>query len=616
MLRVLLLALLAGLATARTARPEEPAPPALDPALLAAIEARGFAVDDRPVRGLAGAYRASHYPVLVTTDSMFAVYTLLLRRAVGVFGDTVAERLRGWITEWDEAVRQTGAGEAGRIARDYTALLSLFAARPPANLDETRRIALARRLARFRGELKLAVPEPGEPGAGIDVARLRDYWKDGRTTPSDRFDTAVYWITRADLPDTEDGRAALRLLADTLPAELRDLVSGGFSFTGLARARCPGERTVIAIDVPADRRFPPGTFPDHAGIFGLDFLARLGSSFARERLAADPVAALVRPATEPSAAAGSLAEQFTALLARTLSPPDPRAPAVFRSPEWHVLACQSALAADALFRRAVGPFHRPVILAGQWSRTILFHPDPVFFREFESLSQKTADWIGAEPRSHRMGNDAVVEALAERLKLGLTPSQTEMAALRELGLALPDVEALGTEFDTSELRNRLLDSVVPWMRELLARERSAGRKGLRPVAATLAALCARFAAAAEAELSGRPYPEPEDRLLGDWISLLEHAQDPKVPGDPFCAAVVALQGLGETRLIHGCAGLRSLYVRWPDGGEGVLARGVVFAYRELVGPYDAGDEAWAGLVEQGLPKPPSWAADAAPAAPR
>jgi hypothetical protein len=617
--RVLLLALLAGLATARTARPEEPAPPPLDPALLAAIEARGFAVDDRPVRGLAGAYRTSPCPVLVTTDSMFAAWTLLLRRAVGVFGAAVAESLRGWITEWDEAVRQKGAGEAGRIARDYTALLSLFAARPPANLDATRRLALLRRLARIRGELKLAVPEPGEPGAEIDVARLRDYWKDGRTTPSDRFDTAVYWITCADLPATEDGRAALRLLAETLPVKIRDLVSGGCSVTGLARARCPGERTVIALDVPADRRFPMETFPDHAEVFGLDLLARLGSSFARERLAVDPVAASVRPATEPSAAAGSLAEQFEALLARSLSPADPRAPAVFRSPAWHVLSCQSALAAGALFRRALGPFHQPAILAGTWSRSILFHPDPVFFREFEFLSRKTADWIGVEPRSHGRRSDQVVATLSECLKRRLTPPEAEMAALRELGLALPDVEALGTEFDTPELRNRLFDSVVPWMREFLARERSAGRNGLRPVAdllAKLSDLCPRFAAAAEAELSGRPYPEPEDRLLGDWISLLERAQDPRFPGDPFCAAVVALEGLDGTRLIHGCAGLRTLYLRWSNGGEGVLVAGVVLAFRQLVGPYDAGDEAWAGLVEQGLPKVPSWAAAAAPAAPR
>jgi hypothetical protein len=399
--RILLLALLAGLATARTALPEDPVPPALDPALLAAIEARGFAVDDRPVRGLAAAYRDSRWPVLVTTDSMFAAWTLLRRRAVGVFGAIVAENLRGWITEWDEAVRRRGVGEPGRIARDYTALLGLLAARPPADLDPARRVALTRRLARLRGDLKLAVPEPGEPGAGLDVARLRGYWKDGRTTPSDRFDTAVYWITRADLPDTEDGRAALRLLAETLPVGLRDLVSGGFSVTGLARARCPVERTVIAIDVPADERFPPEAFPDHTEIFGLDLLARLGSSFARERLAADPVAASVRPATEPSVAAGSLAERFAALLARTLSTLNPRAPAVFRSPAWHILSCQSALAADALFRRAVGPFQKSDSVFGRWSRSILFHPDPVFFREFGLLAEKTADWIGtlgAEPR--------------------------------------------------------------------------------------------------------------------------------------------------------------------------------------------------------------------------
>ena len=77
---------------------------------------------------------------------------------------------------------------------------------------------------------------------------------------------------------------------------------------------------------------------------------------------------------------------------------------------------------------------------------------------------------------------------------------------------------------------------------------------------------------------------------------------------PYCAAVA---GVGDpslrAKLWQGSAGLRTLHLRYHVDGKPVLTRGAVFAYREHQTEKWLDDEAWADLIEDGIPKSPPWA---------
>lgn len=519
--------------------------------VLAIARDRGFAVDAESPSGLAAVYRWSRTPPFVSTDAVLAAYDLLLRRVLDARARHREEAVLTALGAWAESADAAPDGDAGRYARFYTSVLLWLAGLPTGEAPADVRDAAERQAMRLFDESEPTgrVEVLGTP---IDERAFPAFRSAARNHAGERWFGTVLWLTRVSLPATPEGREARRLLAASMPVALRDALASDTDWLGVSRLALPGpEGAPLASLADVDeRRFPPGTLPDRADRVGLDIGRRLGSAFAARRAPADGTDG-IRDRTPPPA--GSLAVRYEALLARTLTTPDEAAPAMFRSEAWQARALQSALAARAVFRWAAGSLVVEGNVYGGPPRGFV-HPDPAFFRAAAAIARETA---------------------AEAKATGVSdPAPDEKS---DLDTAIRRIECFPALAKLEELASCCEGFARIAERQL--------REGDPP-----------------ADAKGRPDPDAAFDAFGYLCESLDPGSEGLLR---VCSGVLAD---GPLHLTHGTGGLRDLWVAYPWQGTTVVARGVVFDYREYVGPRVPGEGEWADLVRAGAAKRPSWAA--------
>jgi hypothetical protein len=615
------------------ARDGETAP---GPAVLRALEERGFAADGSTPATLTGTYRwQGKEPVFLSSDAGLAAYLLLLRRAQDDLAFLADEALGREALVWDETVRRAAPGDEGRAARFVTAVLVRLAGAPSPPPGEDIREAVEAQIARVlgSGEPKHTVELLGTP---LDEAHLRALLRNAASPEQARADAAVFWLSRVRFPP--EAERSRRVLVETMAESLRDRILGHFRRAGVTRARFPGEHGVFDVTVPGDRRFPPGTLSTRAEVVGLDLGARLGSRLARELLERRPIVGL-RESGDASPEAGTLAADFHGLLRRTLSPAHPKAPALFRSRAWEAQSLSSALAANALFLRAMGPLQAPSRVFGGEVPPYFVHPDPEFWERLAAMAETTADMLTATGPGPGVPAKSRVREALERLdgcvRDWVVLPQEHLDVLRRCRLGGGEVSLIasvgrkevpsrweGTPSSWIELVRKCLTPgerkplVIDDLRRWAARESEespggpwdpswTGSLGTVSLLRRLADVARRAAAVAALQLAGSEFAEHE-RLAFDFGLLGECAEGTLLDENPHAGCVVSLDD-PPLRLVQGSTGLRDLWLLYPWKGESVRARGVVFGYGEFVGDEWPSDARWRALVAEGKATPPRWA---------
>jgi hypothetical protein len=610
------------------------------PALLRTLEDRGFAVDGSTRATLTGTYRwPGKDPVYVSSDAGLAVYLLLLRRAQDDLAFIADEALGREAVSWDEAVRRAAPGAEGRAARFVTAVLVNLTGAKATPPGEDIREAVETQVIRLlgNGELRGAVEFLGTP---LDEAHLRALIRNATSPEQAHADAAVFWLSRVRITPAEE--RSRKALVDTLPTTLRDRILGLFRRAGVTRVRFPGEHGVFDVAAFGDQRFPPGTLPSHAEAVGLDLGARLGSRLARELIEKRPVAGL-RDAGDATPEAGTIAADFDGLLRHTLGPADPKAPALFRSRAWEAQSLQSALAANALFLRGLGPVQDPTRVFGAESPPYFVHPDPAFWEGLSTLARKTAEMLTATGPGPGLPAKSRVQAALDRLgscvREWVVLPQEDLDVLRRCRLGgwnFALIESVGKKEAPSlwkeeapqdwkqliqkwlkpGVRGPLAPRALEDLREWASRtsEDSPGARwapswtgplGTVSLLERLAEVAGRASVVASMQLAGGEFKE-HGSLAIDFGLLSECAEGFFGAEYPHAGCVVVLDD-PPLRLVQGSTGLRDLWLLYPWKSEKVRARGVVFGYGEFVGVEWPSDARWRDLVVQGRIAPPPWA---------
>jgi hypothetical protein len=618
------LAVVAAIGPGASARDGDPKLPG--PAVMKTLESRGFAVDPSSRATLRGTYRfPGKDPIYLSSDAGIALYVLLLRRAREDRAFAGEGVLATEASAWDAAVRAAAPGEQGRPARFVAAVFAALAGAQGLPRDDDHRADVDAQVARLLGDAapagKAAILD-----TPLDEAFGRALARNAASPEQARHDAAVFWVTRVRLPGTAAGEGARRVLVQTLPPALRDRLLGEFRWSGAALLRFPGREGVFDLAVPGDRRFLPGVLGERPEAVGLDLGARLGSPLARDLLAKAP-APVLAPAGVAPPAPGSLAASFEDVLALTLRRMDPRAPALFRSSEWDAMSLQSALAADALFRRVMGPLAAPARVFGGGDPGVFVHPDPDFWKALGGLAKGLGgELAAAAPGPFLPPRERVLEALdaLDRCLTEWTPlppehagtlrrfgaDEFQMASLQAVGTVdlPPDKKPRSVQWVREEVLQRLrsrASSDEPWAP--IDREKSPlkYRRTTAGILERLAEISGVAARAAAAQLEGGDL-SPFHELSRDFGFLCEDAEGGAGGESPHGGCAVVLDD-SPHRLVHGSVGLHDLWVLYPRGEARVRARGVALGFRMLVGKEWPDDAEWKRLVDRGGASVPSWA---------
>ncbi len=396
-----------------------------------------------------------------------------------------------------------------------------------------------------------------------------------------------------------------------------------------------GFRILSAYRIPDAVLFQRTTDPrtlKRASPSGLDVCALLGSSFARERLAAgkdgkklltiiDGAKALRRV---PIHAEPSLYALYLDCLESLVGSPEPDAPAFMANEAWRIKNCQTALAGWAQLRHtwALQTKQNVSYLGAIRDPSALVEPVPEFYARLGRLVKDTRAALEEQGvlRDGRLAVAADIRAYLDvAVKKNLFKNGFDLAGLTEeeklviynhdglLRTALGGLSAdlLGKLADQLGRGGKIPND--PTLRMLVAS--ASARLGNQWEA--LAELCGRLEALAHKQLRGVAFNQRENDFLKGYGRTLARimlygGNSYFTPKDDAPRIVDVFSG-PSGYLEVGIGRPRALYVLYPFKGKEILCRGAVLPYYEFTHPARLDDAGWRRLLDsRDCPAPPAW----------
>jgi hypothetical protein len=286
---------------------------------------------------------------------------------------------------------------------------------------------------------------------------------------------------------------------------------------------------------------------------GLEVAASLGSTFARDQLAASEPEALLKVIEElkPSFAMEGVYGDYLKCLSVLLAPPEADAPAFMSGLPWQRKNCQSALSGWSQLRHAFTLQAKEAFsfFGISFLDTGFVEPVPEFYSRLQLLAEEISLWLPSRPE--------------------FTVTQSIFV---EISHSIPDL----------------------WRQMVI--------------------LCSRLESLAHKQLRGVPFNDSDietlDAYAAQLAEIMMHEGSAEAPND-VTPRIIDVFGNPErrARLLVGIARPRALYVLYPVKDREVFCRGAVVPYYEFTNPDPMTNDEWMDrLASDNLPPVPEWIA--------